>query len=127
MGEEGAGQRGLKTVVSRTSPIEKLLQHVVHGLAVLGYFRGRIDLRRCRRCVWTGRLGRRERAALAAALAEALLQQVAEGRAELVGPAIASRPDAAPRSGSTGSAQSAQHTSHSAPAANQALAHFSVI
>ena len=35
MGEEGSGlQRGLKTVVSRTSPIKELLQHVVHGLAV---------------------------------------------------------------------------------------------
>src|SRR5216684_8078762 len=70
------------------SAIEQLPQNLVHGLAVLRSLRRRIALRLYWRDVRGRRRRRRwrhQRAGLAAALAHALLQEVAEGFAEPVG------------------------------------------
>jgi hypothetical protein len=80
-GHSGGGASEMRSAFR--SPIEQLLQHVVHGLTVLRL--RLIGLRRGgRRRNGRGRgRGRHRHAAVVAALAQSLLQQVAQGLAEL--------------------------------------------
>src|SRR5216683_360958 len=107
------------------SAIEQLPQNLVHGLAVLRSLRWRIAVRLYRRDVRGRRRWRHQRAGLAAALAHALLQEVAEGFAEPDGQSATAAGAAAARGiAARAAGQSAQHAAEAAAAAEQALAHL---
>src|SRR5258708_19630398 len=110
----------VKCAISEDSTIEQLPQHLVHGRAVLRGIGRWIALRRWR---WLGRGGRtrRRKTPALAAPAKSLLQQIAQGfaeLAELVGLSAIART----RSGR--SAQSAQCAAQAAARREQALAHL---